>query len=409
MILMLWAVTYGALVNILSRQPSARTFLSSRSPSEDDFAESPTIQIWDHVFKDSVLKQVKQVGDARSHGFTSVIDRQDTAATRTPLETAILAILDQLEAQDNGATTSSTFHAASSQPILQKQRFVEYWWSEKVRMLEAHRDIDEEYNKRHQIPTALGSSEKVGLQRCPTFGHVLYVDMIGDFLAPTLVWKEQGTPKLDFDSGALLGGPPKTLESLSVVPSVTNRLLRFRGDCLHAVAYPIEDLLGPPVSVLEEEGLPKGGCRRMKIRMGSQEGPQDDGTTPLIRFVEKFCYSTRGKWPQSILLWKQTQIAPTLNHPFWCANDLRNGNLQRLSSPSTLLRSIIRLVVVLVRRVGVIHHGPHYLCRSWAVRVVDAARRISYLPWWTDSLLTRLFRRDVMFIVFPLFRDKALQ
>ena len=295
---MLWAVTYGALVNILSRQPSARTFLSSRSPSEDDFAESPTIQIWDHVFKDSVLKQVKQAGDARSHGFTSVIDRQDTAATRTPLETAILVILDQLEAQDNGATTSSTFHAASSQPILQKQRFVEYWWREKVRMLEAHRDIDEEYNKRHQIPTALGSSEKVGLQRCPTFGHVLYVDMIGDFLAPTLVWKEQGTPKLDFDSGVFLGGPPKTLESLSVVPSVTNRLLRFRGDCLHAVAYPIEDLLGPPVSILEEEGLPK---RRL---------PKDEDPHGESRRTPRRWHDTTDQVRRKVLLFNTWEVAP---------------------------------------------------------------------------------------------------
>lgn len=252
----LWAMAYGALANVFSQQPVTSTVLSSTSLSER--SESPVVQIWDHVFQDSALQQVKQAGNTRSHGFTSVIDRQDTDAPRTPLETALLAILDQLEAQDE-VTISHSSNAVDatfsrSTQFCKKQRFVEYWWRDKVRMLEVHRDIDEEYNKRYEVPTALGSSEKVGLQRCPTFGHVLYVDMVGNFLAPTLVWKEQGEPKVDADSGTFLGGPPRTLESLSVVPSVSNRLLRFRGDCLHAVGYPVEDLL-VSLSSFDEGGL----------------------------------------------------------------------------------------------------------------------------------------------------------
>eukprot|EP00569_Conticribra_weissflogii_P010582 CAMPEP_0171383880 /NCGR_PEP_ID=MMETSP0879-20121228/37442_1 /TAXON_ID=67004 /ORGANISM="Thalassiosira weissflogii, Strain CCMP1336" /LENGTH=140 /DNA_ID=CAMNT_0011896019 /DNA_START=237 /DNA_END=655 /DNA_ORIENTATION=+ len=95
--------------------------------------------------------------------------------------------------------------------------------------LEAHRDVDEGLCAKDAIPIGLSSDIKIGKQRCPNNGHVLYVDVEGSIGSPTLVWEEEG--------GAV-PGPPGKLSSVWAVPSVSNRLLRFDGKCLHAVAYP---------------------------------------------------------------------------------------------------------------------------------------------------------------------------
>lgn len=65
---------------------------------------------------------------------------------------------------------------------------------------------------------------------------MLYIDVKGPIGSPTLIWDEVG--------GAA-PGPPRQITSVWTVPSVSNRLLRFDGNCLHAVAY-------PPLSFLNE-------------------------------------------------------------------------------------------------------------------------------------------------------------
>jgi hypothetical protein len=184
------------------------------------------VTCWDNCFDASTLALIRSAGEARSHGFTSVFDRLAyDYVPRSPLESAIVSLLEQIE-KDEGL-------------VFEQQRFVEYWWRDKVRMLEAHRDVDEEYCRKVQTPLSLGSDQKVGEQRCPFFGHVLYVDIVsggtdGDIKktmqAPTLVWEEEGK------SGGT--GAPRRLQKLWSVPAVTNRLLRFRGDCFHAVCHP---------------------------------------------------------------------------------------------------------------------------------------------------------------------------
>jgi hypothetical protein len=65
------------------------------------------------------------------------------------------------------------------------------------------------------------------------FGHVLYAG-VENMIAPTLVFQEEESD----GKSHLSGGPPRKLTTLWSVPACSNRLLRFRGDGLHAVNYP---------------------------------------------------------------------------------------------------------------------------------------------------------------------------
>lgn len=169
----------------------------------------PLVGCWDDLLTPSALATLCVGGERRSHSFTSVFDRRNKP--RSVIENVLVSLLEKLD----------KIIPSSEAP------FVEYWWRDnKPRMLEAHRDIDEQLCRKNQIPLSLGSNKKVGLQRCPTFGHVFYVD--STVLAPTLVFEEEGFG----------GGPPRKMQRMWSVPSCSNRLLRFRGDCIHAISYP---------------------------------------------------------------------------------------------------------------------------------------------------------------------------
>jgi hypothetical protein len=138
-------------------------------------------------------------------------------------------------------------------------------------MLEAHRDIDEDYCRKNQVPVALGSDEKFGIQRCPSFGHVLYVHVkdhgATQCLAPTAVWQEEG---------GFQTGPPRNLEKLFVVPAKSNRFLRFRGDCIHAVCHPPLAFLDTAATKKETSTIPKEidqHCRRAVLLFNTWEEP----------------------------------------------------------------------------------------------------------------------------------------
>jgi hypothetical protein len=175
----------------------------------------PTVNVWDNIFSLDALTRLQEVGSIRSHSFTSIFDRE-YYGPRSVLEEAIASILDSVASESTNTG-----------------RYVEYWFRDaaKVRMLEAHRDIDETTCSTIQYPIALGSDIKIGKQICPTFGHVLYLSVKGNVIAPTLIWDEEYNP-------ICISGPPREMKGLWSVAAVTNRLLRFRGDALHAVNYP---------------------------------------------------------------------------------------------------------------------------------------------------------------------------
>ena len=189
---------------------------SSRQRGTTTASPSNFVDCWDECFDASSLARIDEAGRARSHSFTSVFDRRCEA--RSPLEGAIKSILDELD--DAGEPTGF---------------FVEYWWRDpkRIQSLEAHRDVDEELCRKFQTPVSLGSDTRFGIQRCPNFGHVFYV-CVENVVAPTLVFQEEESD----DKSHHGGGPPRQLNAVWSIPACSNRLLRFRGDCLHAVNYP---------------------------------------------------------------------------------------------------------------------------------------------------------------------------
>jgi hypothetical protein len=168
---------------------------------------------------------IQNAAKLRSHSFTSIFNT--LSEPRSVLEAFIINILKNLD----GDVSSPG------------GQYVEYWYRyanhKNIRMLEAHRDIDEVYATKNQIPATLGSDIKFGCQKCPTYGHVVYLSVRGNVLAPTLVYEEEKMSTSDIDMGTNCNvGAPGNMTALWSVPAVSNRFLRFRGDAMHAVNYP---------------------------------------------------------------------------------------------------------------------------------------------------------------------------
>lgn len=198
--------------------------------STSDAPVSSLVRCWDECFDASSLAMIEKAGKERSHSFTSVFDRRCEA--KSPLEFAIQSLLQELDGS-SGA-------------------FVEYWWRDtrSIQSLEAHQNVDETLCHQSQLPVLLGSEEKIGLQRCPNYGHVLYV-AVENVLAPTLVFEEEE----ELTKNTHQCGPPRLMKKVGSVPACSNRLLRFRGDCLHAVSYPPLEWL----NVREKEDFSSSG------------------------------------------------------------------------------------------------------------------------------------------------------
>lgn len=206
------AILVAAVSSLLSLKSAHLPNVDTPSASR-----SSLVGCWDGCFDARSLAMIDEAGRKRLHSFTSVFDWRYEA--RSPLEYAIQSLLHELGQSDDSSPSGP---------------FVEYWWrdAEEIRSLEAHRDVDETLCRKVQSPVSLGSDARIGTQRCPNFGHVLYVD-VENVLAPTLVFEEATA-----DQSRQRGGPPRQLKSLWSIPACSNRLLRFRGDCLHAVSYP---------------------------------------------------------------------------------------------------------------------------------------------------------------------------
>ena len=136
------------------------------------------VRVWDNIFAPHELTKLATGGAARSHSFTSVWDRE-TAQPRTVIETALCSVLDE---------------------IGDDSRYVEYWYRGVWKDMETHRDIDEALARSRKI-----AGTDIGVQRCPQFGHVLYLDVAEDVRGPTCVWEEQ--PLSDADAAALIASP----------------------------------------------------------------------------------------------------------------------------------------------------------------------------------------------------------
>ena len=218
--------TYRGRIAMAARVPLVVLLLSDPSKAMMLAQTGKFVQVFDGTFAPNTLKTVLQAGEDRGHCFTSIFDRgpDQENSGRTIIESALTSVLEQLE---------------------DDSRYVEYWWRGESKGMEIHRDVDEALCRSHHIGG-------VGVQRCPTNGHVLYLDVGPEVRGPTCIWEEE-PPSEDPAKALAIGadpraGAPRSLRALHIVPAVAGRLLRFDGASLHSVEGPKCSLLAPDSS-----------------------------------------------------------------------------------------------------------------------------------------------------------------
>ena len=126
---------------------------------------APSIRVWDGCFAARELDLVRAACAQRGHSFTSVYDRRPEDGPcrggRTIIEAALNSLLDELD---------------------DDSRFVEFWYRDQWKPIDPHRDVDEALCRRIRL-----GPDGYGHQRCPHWGHVLYLDVASCVRAPTCI------------------------------------------------------------------------------------------------------------------------------------------------------------------------------------------------------------------------------
>ena len=130
-------------------------------------------------------------------------------------------------------------------------REVEWWGRSEWKVVEAHRDVDEE------------AAAARGETRCPTHSLVVYLDKEPGLRAPTCVWVP------DDEAGRT--------SALLTVPAVPGRVLVFPGTLLHAVPCPTLSWLDPERCGGTPPGKGAGGMRRVLVlNLWDDHAPVDE-------------------------------------------------------------------------------------------------------------------------------------
>lgn len=192
------------------------------------------VGVWNNVIDADHLAPLLHTEASRSGLGHRIFSRP--TSSKNPIEQALDSILAEL--QDDS-------------------KYVEYWTRQEWRSIHAHADVDE-YRAKEEQKTGC----EVGEFRYPNNGHVLYLQVGSEVRGPTCVFPNRRS------GGDLLRkletGDENDSESndedieLVTVPAVPGRLLRFRGDYLHAVPRPTDLWLlkmvrGSPTFEPEEE------------------------------------------------------------------------------------------------------------------------------------------------------------
>ncbi|KAJ1447752.1 hypothetical protein M885DRAFT_541629 [Pelagophyceae sp. CCMP2097] len=173
------------------------------------------VAVYDGVFENEVCEALESAAASVEH---TVFDRSEQSGTM--LEAALDSVLNSLG--DEG-------------------RYVEYWSRSDWKHIEAHADVDE------------GQAAN-GALRFPNFAHVLYAAVGSRVKGPTCV----------FEKGAV-----------TTVPPVAGRILRFRGDLVHAVPRPFDVWLRPFTTA--EKSTPEH--KRCVVLFNSWDEPPRDVPT----------------------------------------------------------------------------------------------------------------------------------
>ena len=169
------------------------------------------VSVYENVLKDTNIRYVD--GHARLGGLGhSCMDRslKDCRSNESAAATAVEAAIEVC------------LHALNDQ-----SRYVEYWWRDEWISLEAHRDIDEMFARSHDGKSTI--KEKI---RYPKNAHVLYLDVGEDVCGPTIVIHDDTEDDESDDDSR------RSFTRCTVVHAKQNRLLRFKGDMIHAVPRP---------------------------------------------------------------------------------------------------------------------------------------------------------------------------
>ena len=190
--------------------------LPLHASSSDDSSSEPSqnlnVRVYDNVFSSEACDSIHglaidhQCRATNSDGSSIFYRPPEDGVTLTPLELAI----------------DSTLAALND-----TSRVVEYWSREEYLNIDAHADVDE------------GALEDEGEIRCPTFGHVLYLQADESVRGPTFVFdKMEGWERGESQDN---GGASNT--EMVTVPCVPGRVLRFDGRAMHAVPKPFDRYL----------------------------------------------------------------------------------------------------------------------------------------------------------------------
>ncbi len=174
-----------------------------RASSVTHQAINPTVQVFDNTFSAKVCEELHYLAvehnERTSDGSSVFLRPPHNDKPLTPIEHAIDSALIEI-----GDTA----------------RLVEYWSRDEYMNIDAHADIDE------------AMLEDEGAVRCPSVGHVLYLQVKQNLRGPTCVFPYE---KIGWGLDEEIKGDKK---ELVIVPAVEGRILRFPGSAMHAVPNP---------------------------------------------------------------------------------------------------------------------------------------------------------------------------
>jgi hypothetical protein len=180
--------------------------------------DEATVQVYDNAFTSLACEMLHYLAlehyERTSDGSSFFARPPHNERPLTPIEHAIDSALSEM-----GDNTKR----------------VEYWSRDEYMNIDTHADIDE------------ATLEDEGTVRCPSVGHVLYLQVKRGLHGPTCVF-----PKEQTGWGLNENKPGGDITDLIVVPAVKGRVLRFSGSSMHAVPNPPNRWL---LNKKEEEAL----------------------------------------------------------------------------------------------------------------------------------------------------------
>ena len=234
---------------------------SSSDDSSSEPSQNLNVRVYDNVFSSEACDSIHglaidhQYRATNSDGSSIFCRPPEDGVTLTPLELAI----------------DSTLAALND-----TSRVVEYWSREEYLNIDAHADVDE------------GVLEDEGEIRCPTFGHVLYLQSDESVRGPTFVFdKMEG-----WERGESQDNGRASNTEMVTVPCVPGRVLRFDGRAMHAVPKPFDRYLlaeEEEKSLREEEAELYGDEDDDELRSVLLFNTWSDGPPP--RFVDADYFS----------------------------------------------------------------------------------------------------------------------